>query len=53
MIAERIEDEATLKELAALGVGYGQGYLFSEPSDFDAVLAGYALTQDMAEPLRA
>ena len=53
VVAERIEDEATLKELAALGVAYGQGYLFSEPSDFDAVLADYALTQDMAEPLRA
>lgn len=55
VIAERIEDEATLKELAALGVGYGQGYLFSEPSDFDAMLAGYAVTLDCdtAEPLRA
>ena len=55
VIAERIEDEATLKELAALGVGYGQGYLFSEPSDFDAVLVGLSDGRGLvpAEPLRA
>lgn len=55
VIAERIEDQATLKELAALGVGYGQGYLFNQPSDFNAVLAGYSdeLDCDTVEPLRA
>lgn len=39
VIAERVEDEATLKELVALGVGHGQGYLFDRPRDFAAVLA--------------
>ncbi|PIO99852.1 EAL domain-containing protein [Pleomorphomonas carboxyditropha] len=55
VIAERIEDEATLRELAALGVSYGQGYLFNQPRDFHAVLADYGadMDEDMAEPLRA
>ncbi|WP_370675786.1 EAL domain-containing protein [Pleomorphomonas sp. PLEO] len=55
VIAERIEDQATLKELAKLGVSHGQGYLFNRPSDFHAVLAGYALEMeaDTVEPLRA
>lgn len=55
VIAERIEDEVTLKELAALGVSYGQGYLFHRPCDFHAVLADYGAEMDIdvAEPLRA
>lgn len=39
IIATRIEDEATLIRLGALGLRYGQGYLFGEPKparlDFD------------------
>ncbi|MBS1181476.1 MAG: yegE [Proteobacteria bacterium] len=55
VIAERIEDEATLRELAALGVCYGQGYLFNRPRDLVAVLAEYSvdLDCDAVEPLRA
>lgn len=55
VIAERIEDEATLRELAALGVRYGQGYFFSRPRDFSAVLGDYGAlsADDVAEPLRA
>lgn len=55
VIAERIEDKATLKELAALGVRYGQGYLFDRPRDFSAVLADYgvSIADSAAEPLRA
>lgn len=55
VIAERIEDEATLNELAELGVSHGQGYLFNQPRDFGTVLAGYAADMDReaAEPLRA
>ena len=55
VIAERIEDEATLKELAGLGVSYGQGYLFNRPRDFQAVLADYdaETATGAAEPLRA
>lgn len=54
VIAERIEDEATLRELAALGVRYGQGYLFHRPRDFQAVLADYGVDfGDEAEALRA
>lgn len=55
VIAERIEDEATLRELAALGVRYGQGYLFNRPRDFLAVLAEYGadLGGVTAEPLCA
>ncbi|MBS1167003.1 MAG: yegE [Proteobacteria bacterium] len=55
VIAERIEDEATLRELAALGVRYGQGYLFNRPRDFLDVLAEYGVDLDnaTAEPLCA
>lgn len=55
VIAERIEDQATLRELAKLGVPYGQGYLFNRPSDFHAVLADYGadVGVDAVEPLRA
>ena len=55
VIAERIEDKATLRELAKLGVSYGQGYLFNQPSDFRAVLASYGVDMDVdtVEPLRA
>ncbi len=55
VIAERIEDKATLRELAALGVSYGQGYLFHHPCDFQAVLADYGVDMegDAPEPLRA
>jgi EAL domain-containing protein (putative c-di-GMP-specific phosphodiesterase class I) len=30
-IAESVEDEATLRELVALGVDYAQGYWISQP----------------------
>ncbi len=55
VIAERIEDEATLKELAKLGVSYGQGYLFNQPRDFSTVLTDYGVDvdSDAVEPLRA
>lgn len=55
VIAERIEDEATLKELAALGVSFGQGYLFNQPRDFSSVLAEYGVDmgERTTEPLRA
>ncbi|MGB5831680.1 MAG: diguanylate cyclase [Thiohalocapsa sp.] len=32
-IAKQIEDEATLRQLSALGIDWGQGYLFGAPSE--------------------
>ena len=44
----------THAELAALGVRYGQGYLFHRPRDFQAVLADYGVDfSDEVEALRA
>jgi diguanylate cyclase len=37
-IAECIEDTATVAELCAIGVRYGQGYLFHRPRPLDEVL---------------
>ncbi len=55
VIAERIEDEVTLNELAALGVSFGQGYLFNQPRDLSSVLAEYGvdMNDQVTEPLRA
>lgn len=54
VIAERVEDEATLQALSALGVGYGQGYLFDRPRDFALLLAEHGAREGrMLAPLRA
>jgi len=39
VVAEHVEDAATARRLAEMGVEFGQGYLFHRPEPFEAVLA--------------
>lgn len=39
LVAEKIEDEATLTDVTSIGVDFGQGYLFGEPRPLRAVLS--------------
>jgi diguanylate cyclase (GGDEF)-like protein/PAS domain S-box-containing protein len=42
VIAEQIEDEATVEVLRGMGVGFGQGYHFARPAPVEAVLRASA-----------
>ncbi len=41
VVAEGVEDEATVQELSALGCDMGQGYYFSRPMPVDALVAWF------------